>query len=268
MIWWLIGGLLAAGGLADSKIADFQRAAALDIASVLSGPDKWVRIGVKVDGLFTLPSGALASVRLQASRFSVSGIPLFCEPPTGRTARIGVLNLELKDFVLRGLRIEKLTASIPGCEYDLDVAKRKKIVRLAKSGTGAGEATVRETDLAAFLLYKYRDFQSVEVRLMRGRAVVTGRGKFGLFESSFRVIAKMSVRDPRKIDLTEASVFLDGSMVEAAAARSLLASVNPVMDLDEDLGLHGAFDVAEIAVAEGEMRLVGQARIPNRPGPR
>ena len=66
----------------------------------------------------------------------------------------------------------------------------------------------------------------------------------------------------RQLALTDAEVSVDGAPASPEAASALLMALNPVVDLDKDLQLHGAIDVQKVELDRGELFATGLTRIP------
>lgn len=264
---WL---LLALGvGIATSAIQRevrlFERGAEEDIASQLGGERKSVKVHVRLDGIGGGSRGRLKSARIEARDFLVNGLPLFTEPERPQSGSIGVLELRLYNFSLRKLFIKELGADLHDCRYDLSLAKRERRVRLSRSGTGHGYAYVTADALERFLLAKYPEIKRVSVRLEKYKAFVEGYGEFLLAPSRFYVIADLQPRHGTQVWLSNAIIFLDEKRAPEETERALLNLINPVLDLDKDLGLHGALQLSRVEIRGGVLVAQGTARIPPRP---
>ncbi|MCH7945812.1 MAG: hypothetical protein IIC73_07345, partial [Armatimonadetes bacterium] len=134
-------------GIGDAEIGKFERLAAEEISSRLSGDSRQVKVDVVPDGLAVV-WGSLIRATITASDFSVAELPLFTEPERSQAGRLGELRLRLSDFNMRGLRIEELRADIPGCRYDFGLARSERTFRLSRSGVGTGSVKILEQDLA------------------------------------------------------------------------------------------------------------------------
>ncbi|PMY18355.1 hypothetical protein C1X37_33915, partial [Pseudomonas sp. FW305-3-2-15-A-R2A1] len=86
--------------------------------------------------------------------------PLFVEPKRSKRGWVRKLSLDLSDFTLNGLRVERLAATIPDCNFDMSLAAREKRIRVSKSGTGSGEVVVLAADLERFVLKKFREIKT------------------------------------------------------------------------------------------------------------
>lgn len=259
----LFVGLAAIGGVLTGEVVRrFERDAARDIATRLQGPGVTVRLKTVPQGPFGLLQGDIRRGTIEATHFEASQLPLFTEPARPQNGRLRELRLSLVDFRLAGLHIDRLEATIPNCRYDLNLAKREHKVRLSRSGEGTGDVHVRQADLEAFVLKKYHEIKSVAMNLSGGYAEIDGVGEFLLVRTRFHVVASLVAVDKRKLALAKAIVYFDGMPASTEASQALLKALNPVVDLDADLKLHGAIDLERVTLDHGELIATGKTRIP------
>lgn len=256
----LVGGALWAG----EQEKAFERRAAADLLAQMKGGRGEVRVNVRPNGIGGA-WGDLAEATITASGFELDGLPLFTEPERSTSGRIGVLRLRLRDFVLGGLRVAELSADIPGCRFDFGLARGSRKIRLSRSGEGTGWVRIREEDLADYLVRKYAEIKRATVRVDRGVVWVEGYGEFLIVKSDFAVVAGLEAVDGTKLNLSRAKVFFDWQRSEPVAVEALLRTLNPVVDLREDLGLYDAVTVEEIVLRGGVLEVRGPTRIPERP---
>lgn len=262
VILGLAGGALL--GLGRSEISRLERSAALDIAAKLAGPEKSVEVKSK-SNLLDLIAGRTEEVTIRASKFSTDSLPLFTEPERSRRGSIGTLRIELDSFTLGKLHVRRLEAAIPKCRFDLGLALRKKQIRLSESGVGFGQVWIDDADLEKFILAKFPEIKSVSVRSDRGFVWVEGQGDFLIISTQFRVLAKLLPEGGSKIALANARIAFDGLPADSAAAQAVLDTLNPVVDLDKDLRLHGAIELEGVYPENGYLRAWGKTKIPVSP---
>ncbi|MBX3096751.1 MAG: LmeA family phospholipid-binding protein [Fimbriimonadaceae bacterium] len=250
-------------GFAGREEQRFERLAATDIAARLEGESKAVSVNVRPDGLAAL-GGGLTFAEITAHDFSLQQLPLFTEPDRSTAGRIDLLRLNLSNFSLRGLRVARLEANIPDCRYDFGLARREHQIRLSRSGEGTGQVEIRAADLAEYIVAKFAEIKTCTVELRGGWAWIEGYGEFVIVKSNFAVIARVIPDGSRKLALSEAKIYFDWQRADALAAKVLLDTLNPVVDLDADLGLHGAVDVESVRCADGLLVAAGTTRIPTR----
>ena len=251
-------------GFGDAEISKFERLAAAEILSRLSGDSARVQVDVVPDGL-AVAWGSLTRATITASDFSLTELPLFTEPERSQAGRLGELRLRLYDFELRGLRIKELRADIPGCRYDFGLARSERTFRLSKSGVGTGSVKILEQDLADYIVMKYAEVKSATVKVYNDVVWVEGYGEFLIFKTEFAIIAKLTAVEGTKLDLTDAKIYFNWRRADPAGAQALLDLLNPVIDLDEDLNLHGAISVGSIRLRDGVLLIEGDTKIPVRP---
>lgn len=263
--WWALG---LVGGLvlwASGSVRSFENAAARDIASKLEGEHKTVKVRAKIVDPFRASRGDLRAVTISASHFRTDSLPLFTEPERPQTGKVGRLELDLRDVTLRGLRVERLSAKIPDCRYDFALAKREKQVRLSKSGIGTGEVLLLAKDLEAFLVHKFKEIKTATVTLSNDRIRVEGQGQFLVVNTAFEVDAAIVVKDGVRLYLDDAKILFDGEPVDSILSSELIRILNPVLDLDADLGLSGAMQIEAITISSFGLVGRGRAQIPTRP---
>lgn len=260
----ILAGVGLLFGLGSSEIRRFERDAAADIRSRLSGDERKVDVRAELAGLAGL-WGELRSGTIRASDFSTEGLPLFTEPERRQNGRLGLLRLDLREFVLSGLRVERLEAEIPNCRYDFDLALRHRKIRLSRSGVGTGTVVLREKDLEDFILRKYAEIKRVSVRIDKDRVFVEGYGEFLIAKTNFTVIADLEAVEGTRLFLTDAKIYFDWGRADEPARKALLDTLNPVVDLRKDLGLYDAVSIERIRLRDGRLQAWGSTRIPVRP---
>jgi len=138
-------------------------------------------------------------------------------------------------------------------------------MRLSKSGSGSGTVRVAARDLESFILKKFHDIQSVEVRIAGGKIHVNGSGDFLLIHTNFTVTANLEPLTGSKLVLANADILFDGRPADDLSRKALLQTLNPVVDLNRDLKLYGAIDVKSVRLLEGVLEASGDTRIPDKP---
>ena len=251
-------------GIGNAEISRFEREAAAEISAGLSGDSRKVQVDVVPDGLAVV-WGSLSRATITASDYSLEELPFFTDPERSQSGRIGELRLRLSNFHLRGLRIEELRADIPGCRYDFGLARSERTFRLSRSGVGTGSVKILEQDLADYIVLKYAEVKSATVRVYKDVVWVEGYGEFLIFKTDFAIIAKLTAVDGTKLNLTDAKIYFDWRRADPASAQALLDLLNPVIDLDADLRLHGAISVTSIRLRDGVLVIDGETKIPVRP---
>lgn len=262
---FLLAAFGVLSGAAKLEVRGFEEAAAREIESKLEGPEKVVNIQTKLDGVVGGPLGDLREVTIFASHFTTPGLPLFTEPHRSKRGRIGLLKLELRDFSLKSLHIDSLSAAIPDCRYDYALAVGKRQMRLSKSGVGNGEVVIAAADLERFILAKFKEIKRVSVKIDRDKVFVEGYGEFALLTTNFLVIASLASPGGTVLELTNARIFFDDRPADAASARVLLNKLNPVVDFNADLGLYDAIKVKGMSLKAGVLRAWGDTKIPDTP---
>jgi hypothetical protein len=263
MKWGL--GLALVFNFGAGEVRKFERYAAEDIRSKLKGDQIKVDVNTRLNGLIGGPMGDIKEASIYASNFSTDELPLFTEPDRSKVGHVRLLKLILEDFQLRQLRIKKLEAEIPDCRYDYNLAVRAKKIRLSESGVGSGRVWITEKALEDFILAKFKEIKSVSVKCDRGWVWVEGFGEFLVIQTNFRVLAKLASPDGDTLRLTQARIAFDGLPADEFAADAVLQTLNPVVDLNKDLGLYGAIKVKGISSENGVLQAWGDTQIPVEP---
>lgn len=252
-------------GVARREVAVFERHAAADIAAQLTGERKVVKVRTN----FELPFGPLfADIRnatIEASHFATEGIPLYTDPHRPSSGRVRNLEIILRDFTLRGLRIDTLHSSIPECRFDRDLALKHKQIRLSRSGLGVGTVKILAQDLAKYIPTKVKEIKECLVKLDRGKVWVEGYGEFLIAKTRFLVVADLTTEEGVRLNLTNARVVLDWQLADDLSRKALLDAMNPVVDLQQDLGLADAFALESVKCEAGALIATGKTQIPVRP---
>lgn len=254
-------------GTVRREVQVFERRAASDILAQLQGEQKTVEIKTQINQPFGALFADLSSATIRARHFSTEGLPLFTDPNLPKTGTVRELRIELNDFTLKGLRIESLNSSIPNCRFDRDLAVRRKQIRLSRSGVGTGVVTILEQDLAKYIPTKVREIKRCTVKLDRGKVWVEGYGEFLIAKTDFLVVADLEIEDGVRLNLSNARVVLGWQKADAMSQKVLLDAMNPVVDLQQDLGLYDAFSLEKLALSGGRLEASGKTRIPDRPKP-
>ncbi len=264
---FLIPATLALLGIkaVNREVAVFERHAAEDLAFSLKGPFKEVKVKTKLNGPLGGVFADIAVATVYAKNFRTDGLPLFCEPDRAKSGTVHEFNIELDNFVLGGLEVEKLRAKIPECRFDAGLAIREKKIRLTRSGLGVGKVWVHQDALARFIPKKVHEIKTSEVQIRNGKVIVEGYCEFIFAKSEYWVMADIVVVKGRRMELTNAKVLMDWRKADELASKVLLDALNPIVDLDKDLKLFGAIDLYSIKLENGYLFAEGFTKIPDKP---
>lgn len=255
-------GIVAwAWALGRSEVRSFELDAAREIGALLQGEHKRVSVRTRPAGL----TGAFAAAEIRASSFSADALPLFTEPERSTRGVLHELRLDLRDFRLRDLRVERLTAKIPDCRFDYSLAVRSRKIRLSRAGVGSGTVELRDSDLESFVLRKFPEIKRIRIRAEQGTVRVEGYGEFLVVATEFVVIAKLVPKNETQLELSSAEITMDGRPATEPAQKALLRALNPVVDLRADLGLYNAVLLDSVEVVPGRIVAKGRTTIPTRP---
>lgn len=261
---YLLAGLGLLFGLGGIGSSYFERKAAADIGHSLKGTHVQVRVETRAVGLNEL-GGHFKRVTIEAADFSTPGLPLFTEPQLPKSGKIDDLRIVLHNFELRNLHIKELFSDIPDCRYDFGLAVHKNRIRLSQSGVGVGSVVIEQSDLEKFILAKYPSIKTVHVKIADGKVHVWGFGEFIVIRTNFDVVAAITAQGGDKLALADSTITFDGKAADEASKAALLQTLNPVVDLNRDLGLYGAISVLKIEMTNGELKATGSTTIPNLP---
>jgi hypothetical protein len=214
-------------------------------------------------GMFGLYAGQISTVDVYGRGVQTDRLPFALYPKRGTFGSIGRLRLHLTDFRLIGLPIRRFDVDVPKIEYDLSHAMFRDRLVLRKSGTGTATVEVDAEGLRVFLLRKYRGILG-EVRVSFAPSQLNLRGSASLLGITAPISANaaLTVRDGRYVDFVNPSFFLNEQPVSEQIRTLLLMRLNPILDIEDDLGLRGFFRITQLEIGADSLRLTGTITIP------
>ena len=249
--------------LGRGAIREIEKNAAREIRQRIGDGTFTVRI--EPDGVDGLAQGRLKTLTVHARDFTLNGLPFTLEPERPQSGRIKQFIMQMTNAHLRGLRAERAIAFIPEVYYDKSLALRKRIFRLSATGIGACEIVVNETDLAAYILRKYAPYiREVAVQITAEQTTVQGVAALFVGEVRFKAVGKLAPRDGRYLDLAEVRIEIEGANLPAESANLLRQFLNPIIDIERDLGLYDGLAIDTVISELGKMRALGRVWIPER----
>lgn len=251
----LAGGVLFGG----HTLSRFEREAAYEIKNDLGGAEVRVHANLGFQSIW----GTVPSITIRASRFTTDGLPFHTEPWRSRKGKLDRLNLDMRDFSLSGLRVDSLEAVVPRCRFDMALALAHHRFRLSRSGTGPITVTIRDADFEPFILRKFPEVRSVQVRISGGRATVEGFAQLGLLGARFKVEAALAPRDGSQLVFQDAHIELAGKPADPRLASTLLGFFDPVIDLNKDMHLENAIHIDSVQLRDGFLVGKGLVTIPD-----
>ena len=254
-------GLAAVVGLGAGTLRKFERRAEADIAARLEGEEKRVKLRVSYPGLLSPALGEVREAKVEASNFSVVGLPFLREPWRSSRGKIERLIVDLRDFELTGLPVERLRASIPSVRFDLGHASKRGEIRISRSGRGRAEVRLKPEGIAAWIMRRTPSLRGVVGRIEDGKLGLSGRVRFAGFEVPFDVLSDVGGEGPR-LSLVKPRIQLAGIAAEGARADELVKALNPVVDADRDLALRGAVGIERVRVEDGKIVATGSVVLP------
>ena len=246
----------------EHELHNVERKAEASISRSLGGQGQ-IAVHITPNG----PAGAwgdLEEFSVVGSHYKLDAMPLSIVKGARATGRIGNLRLRLSDFTLRSLRIAELDADIPACRFDFAKAKSQGSMDFARSGVGRGQVVINQGALADFILHKYKEIRACKVTVDRDVIIVEGRGDFVVATTDFTVISRIGCTEGTKLNLVGAHIFFGIQPADRFSSKALLKVLNPVVDLDKDLGLRDAVAVESITLRGGQVVASGRSRVPTR----
>jgi len=249
--------------LGRGAIRELEKSAAREIRQRI-GDGKFT-VKLDIDGVDGLAQGRLKTLTVQARDFTLNGMPFTLEPERPKSGRIEQFVMLMTNANLRGLRAERATAVIPEVYYDKSLALSKRIFRLSATGIGACEIVINETDLAAYIVRKYAPYlREVTVQITPEQTTVQGVATLFVGEVRFRAVGRLAPRDGRYLDLAEVHLEIEGANLPSESANLLRRFLNPIIDLERDLGLYDGLAIDAVISEQGRMCARGRVWIPDK----
>ncbi len=248
--------------LGRGAVRELEKSAAQEIQHYIGGK---VEVRVRLNGVNGLTRGTLSRLTVKASGFTLDGFPFTLEPERPRSGHIRRFILDLSDARLRGLRAEYAYAEIPDVYYDRHLALTKRIFRLSATGRGRAEIVVNQHDLADYIRRKYAPYlPQVRVQISPEQTVVEGQAVLFGSEVAFRAVGVLTPREGVYLDLASAELSIEGAQLAPPAMELLKQWLNPIIDLERDLGIYDGLFVEQVVSEQGRMKAIGSVWIPAR----
>src|SRR6185295_5508534 len=122
---------------------------------------------------------------------------------------------------------------------------------LRSAGEGTAVAVVNEPGLRSFILKKYPQYKDLVVRLTPGSAYLAARASVLGLPARVEATAGIGVREGRYLDAIDPVMKLNGKEAAPSLTLSILKTLNPVLDIDRDLGLGGYIYVTRAEIGQG-----------------
>ena len=224
-----------------------------------------VHTRVESRGIFGVFGNKLYSVDIFGDGLISENLPFYATPRAGWKGSIRHLRLHLTNLTLKGLPVERFDADIPDVTYDIGQATYKDWLVIRGAGRGAGSVQIGASGLETFVLRKYKKLMT-EVHVTILEEGVTISGQLNLFgkPTPFTATGNLVTRDNRYLDLAEPKIEMNGKPVSSMLSSSILKQINPVLDIEADLGLGGYFTLERLKYGKGFMIASGQAGVPIR----
>jgi hypothetical protein len=220
-----------------------------------------VRVAPK--GMFGLYAGQIHSVDVYGTGIQTDRLPFALVPKTGTFGTLGHLRLHLRDFQLIGLPIRRFEVDVPQIEYDLSHAWFRNRFVLRRSGTGTASVEIGGEGLRQFLLRKYAAILGdVQVTFPASQLALRGRASLLGINAPFSATANLVVRDGRYVDFAQPSFFVNNVPASEQVQALLLARFNPILDIEDDLGLRGFLMLKTVSVGTDSLTVSGTITVP------
>lgn len=205
------------------------------------------------------------TIRVHATGFRTAQMPFFTEPPVpawrGTADNVQIV---LKDFHLGGLPVRHLEATIPDVSLDSRAAAFRLRIRLFGAGWGNGWVTIDEESLTEFVKRRLPEVRSPHVQVTPSEIRITGDLVVLLTPWRFEATGNVDVRTGRQVVVENLQVRVEGEELPVAVVQKVVAALNPVLDVERDLRLGGAFVVERVEQGDGFLKLIGRATVPPR----
>ena len=255
--------LIGLGGtIVSREIETLEHAAETQLAARLAGQQKVVQVNARPAG-FGVIWGEVSELDISAHSFEVDQIPFFAEPTYSQAGKIKKLTMNLREFNLAGLEVASLNATIPDCRYDFAAARDHKLFRLTRSGAGTGSVSVTQDALADYLVSRYKEIERATVKIEKDHAWVEGYVNLGFFKSEFAVVSKLAARNGSEIVFDNPKIYFDWIRTDEIGTRAITSFLDPIIDLNDDLGLFGAMDIQTLTLESGLLTASGTVSVPS-----
>lgn len=252
--------LFVLSGIVNHRV---NRAAEIDLRRTLRGGE--VHASVRPDGVFGLLAGQSSSARIRASGFHSDRLPFIIQHGAGLRAHVRRLDLEFQDFTLRDAPVKRFFASLPKVSIDIGSAFIRERIVIRTAGEGTAVATVDSEGMQRFIQKKYPDFMNVQVTLTPGFVSVAADMPILGAVSRVEMRGRLTHREGRLLEISEPVMLLNGRETAPAFAQARVNAINPVLDIECDLGLAGFLYITEVEVGEGIVTIRGRATVPPDP---
>jgi hypothetical protein len=246
--------LLVGGGLLSG---DEDHAGRIVAKSIMAGKGGTARLTLKGANVLT---SRVDEIDVEAAGFAGRGLPFHSENPKGAQIAIGKLVLHLRDFELGILPVLSVDATISGCRFDRHEALHSRL-RITDGGRGTAIVRVDENGLAAFIRTKFPALKKLHVKLGGDRVLLSCEADYLKGHPAVWALGWFAV-DGTKVSLSKVDLYIDGLPANAETSGAFLALLNPIVDLDRDLGLEGAAYAKTLTIANGIAEVRGRIRIP------
>ena len=261
MIPFLIGGLAATGLFGSLTVTRFEREAAAGIRSGLKGEHRQVSVQAHlgIEALF----GTVRSLTISASHFDTDSLPFHTEPNRSQRGFLRHLHLNLTNFSLAGLQVDRLDAVVSRCRFDLALALAHHKFRLTRSGTGPADVVIRDASFEPFIAQKFPSVHSVSVRMQAGVAHISGLAQIGFLTAPFKIDSRLGTRNENQLVFIDPQVSLGIGKPDPKLAQILVHLFDPIVDLDKDLHMEHAVTVDSVEITDGFLIGHGKVTIPD-----
>ncbi len=238
-----------------------EHAVISDMSRTISGGELYA--DVKPKGLLGLLVGQSKETIVWGKNNHADRTPFRIVRGPSIRAKVDLLKLDFTDITLRGVPVKLFHAEIPDVSLDLVRAMVDKRILIKSAGEGIARATVDQHGLEIFIAKKFPQITNPKVQLLDGRVRLQGKlSGFGP-PSDIDAIGKLQIDEGKFANLVDTTILLNNKPVVGPFAQAMLKMVNPVIDVDKDLGLDGTFYAVSVEIANGIATVYGKVTVPN-----
>jgi len=228
-------------------------------------PGSRFQVRLEPSGLYGALAGRVFRGTVRGEGIRTEDLPFRVEPGGGLQGRLRTLRLDLSDLTLRGVPFRSLSADIPDVRVDAWRGFASGHLTIRRAGEGTAIAQFTEEGLQQYLQRRRPALRELRLRLRPEGAEARATATLFVAPASVTVRAQVEIEDGRRINAVGAKVYVDDRLVAPALADRLMQMLNPLIDVERDLGLGDWVRLTHAELGDGLLTVYGSITIPNKP---